>query len=98
MNNCALKYFGWSYEGPARLRRIPGEGVEFDVTKSQCITYPPTHADRGGKYWFEASVKQPWSWRHLPGSLRKGQREGSAVQREVRMLVDFCYAGSSVGD
>ena len=75
MNNYALKYYRWSYEDPAGVPSIPGEGVEFDLSIDECMIYPPVHAAKGAKYWFEGSVQQPWSWRHLLGSLRKAPSE-----------------------
>ena len=77
MNNYALKYYRWSYEDPAGVPSIPGEGVEFDLTQAKCFIYAPRHEEKGTKYWFDNSCgeTQPWSWRHLQGSLRKGPKE-----------------------
>ena len=102
MNNYALKYFRWSYEDPAGVPSIPGEGRIFDLTQDTFPVYIARHEEKGPKYWFGESCgpEQPWSWRHLLGSLTKGPAEmfqpAPAVARDKSMDVSLDESGSSL--
>ena len=51
-------------------------GTEFDLREDTFTIYVAHHDAKGPNYRFDATCEQqPWSWRHLLGSLSKGPRE-----------------------
>ena len=81
MNDYALKYYRWCFEDPAGVPCIRGCGVsyrymDFDLSLDTWPIFIAHHQEDGPAYWFDDSCEeQPWSWRHLFGSLTQGPAE-----------------------
>ena len=91
-NNDALKYFRWAYEDPVGVPSNPG--VAFDLSIDEHQIYIPHHADKGTAFWFDQDCEQqPWSWRHLLGSLTKAPKElyaSAVVELRIVPIPETC--------